>query len=152
MERRKQSHRKKEEADASFLLLLRQCALGALLALALMLPLSLLLSLICCKAKDPLGWISTVGVALSLLSYFSCGILVSRKRPDLPLLAGGIGGILLALLFLLLGQIFSDEPLTFAGSILPKILGICVSVMGAFLIRIRQTSQKRIKMRTHGRR
>ena len=137
----------REHAQNPLLGNLWQAALfGALCGLLLVLPLIFAASALCLVSTDPAALALPAAIAVLLLSAIAAGGIAARRRPQMPMAAGTLGGLCFALVLFALSLLFrskADATLSVPAALALRALPIPVSMLGGLLAKPRKTHKKR---------
>ncbi|MBE6529574.1 MAG: hypothetical protein E7680_03090 [Ruminococcaceae bacterium] len=112
----------------------------------------LLASLIANLTPDPGRLIRPFAIVAASLTYLAAGMVAAGLRPDAPLAAGTVNGLVLSAVFLAISLFFrkSVSPLPVYATALLHAGMILLSLLGAYLFVLKKAKQPRKKKRKHG--
>ena len=112
----------------------------------------LLAALAASFTPDPGRLIFPLAVAAAGLTYLFAGMIAAKLRPDAPLAAGAVNGLILAAISLALSLLFRKRATVFPAYVTALLHAgmILLSLLGAYLYVLKKRKQPRRKKRKHG--
>ena len=101
--------------------------------------------------SDPGKWIRPLAILAAALTYLIAGAIAAKFRPDAPLAAGTVNGLVLSALSLVVSLLFrkTASPLPAYASALLHAGMILLSLLGAYLTVLKQKRTPGKKKRKH---
>lgn len=112
----------------------------------------LLAALAASFTPDPGRLIRPLAIAAAGLTYLSAGMIAAKLRPDAPLAAGAINGLILAAISLAFSLLFRKSATAFPAYLTALLHAgmILLSLLGAYLYVLKKRKQPRKKKRKRG--
>lgn len=101
---------------------------------------------------DPGRMIRPFAICAAGLTYLFAGVIAAKLRPDAPLAAGTVNGLILSALALLLSLLFRKTATAFPAYVTALLHAgmILLSLLGAYLFVLKKKKQPRKKKRKRG--